>query len=60
MHTDLSENAQKGLWVPCYYGNWFKICRLLKDRRRTQETSADKWKTLAEAQAVADKKNRRK
>ena len=48
-----------GLWVPCYYGNHFKVCRQ-KGRRMDQENSPDTYQTLAEARAECDRRNGRR
>lgn len=42
-----------GRWVPVYYGNWFKIAKNVGQ----QVESAEKWRTLDEARAAADKAN---
>ena len=48
-----------GLWVPTYFGNRFKLSRLKRDRRRTEQNSTEVFATLAEAQCEADRRNHR-
>lgn len=51
----LMRAAVAGLWVPCYYGNRFKVCRLRANRG--QETSLEVWRTLREARQECDRRN---
>jgi hypothetical protein len=56
--TQIERDLDAGLWVPMYYGNRFKVCRLV-GKLRTQEESQERFRTLPEAQAEADKRNGR-
>jgi hypothetical protein len=48
-----------GEWFPVYYGNWFRIARLLNDLPRTQAEEPKLYKTLAEARAECERRNKR-
>lgn len=60
MNSDVEKQAYRGLWVPSYYGRWFRVSRLKLDRRRTQEDLPGKYRTLEGAQAICDSLNRGK
>jgi hypothetical protein len=55
--TQVERDLEAGLWVPAYWGNRFRVARLLPDRLRTEELGAAVYATLAEARKACGQLN---
>lgn len=56
--SQVEQAVEAGKWVPIYYGNHYKVARLV-GKRQEQEECPGKFGTLAQAEAEADKRNAR-
>ena len=57
--TQLERDFVAGRWVPSVHGRRFRLSRLLRDKRRSRQDSAETFKTFGEAKAECDRRNGR-